>query len=59
MKANDLAQFKKAMETEIENLKKENIFKLMSLENKPHDRLLILFVWSFKRKRNLMGELIK
>ena len=59
MKADDSIQFKEAMSKEIGSFKKEKTFTLISLKDKPSNRSLIPFVWSFKRKRNPMGELLK
>ena len=59
MKANDADLFKDTMEVEIASFKEENMFKLIPLTDKPKDKILIPFAWSFKRKRNALGELIK
>ena len=47
------------MKKEINSFKDEKIFELMLLNKKPAHKSLIPFVWSFKRKRNPIGELIK
>ena len=59
MKAEDADDFRKAMGKEIQSFKDEGIFELIHLKNKPSHKTLIPFIWSFKRKRNPMGELIK
>ena len=59
MKADDADEFRKAMKKEINSFKDEKIFELMLLNKKPAHKSLIPFVWSFKRKRNPIGELIK
>ena len=35
------------------------MFELMPIENEPKENTMIPFAWSFKRKRNPIGELIK
>ena len=47
MKADDLAQFKEAIDIEVDNFKKDDTFKLMPINNKPPDRSLRPFVLSF------------
>ena len=47
------------MGKEIKSFKDEGIFDLTVIHKKPTHRPLILFSWSFKRKRNHTGELIK
>ena len=47
------------MKQEIDNFKEEKIFELVPLNKKPSHKSLIPFVWSFKYKRNPIGELIK
>ena len=47
------------MDKEIESFKKEEIFKPLPLKDKPANKSLISFVWSFKCKRNPLRELIK
>ena len=59
IKAEDADDFRKAMRKEIKSFRDADIFELIPLQNKPQHKSLILFVWLFKRKRNLMGELIK
>ena len=51
MKADDANFFKEAMDVEIKSFNDENIFTLMPISNKPNDKSLIPFVWSFKRKK--------
>ena len=59
MKADNADQFRDTMNKEIKSFKSEKIFELMLIKNKPSEKSLILFIWSFKRKRNLLSELIK
>ena len=59
IKAEDADDFRKAMGKEIKSFKDADIFELMLLQDKPQHKTLIPFVWSLKRKRNPMGELIK
>ena len=59
MKADDADEFRKAMKKEIDSFNEEKIFELIPISKKPDHKSLIPFVWSFKRKRNPMGELIK
>ena len=59
MRANETDDFREAIEKEIDSFKSNDIFELAPLENKLKHKLLMHFAWSFKRKRNLIGELIK
>ena len=59
MKAHDVEDFKKAMKKEVSDLKEAKVYDLMPLSEKPKDRKLIKFTWSFKRKRTPLGTLIK
>ena len=59
MKADDADEFRKAMKKEIDSFNEEKIFELIPISKKPDHKSLIPFVWSFKRKHNPMGELIK
>lgn len=59
MKADDANFFKEARDVEIKGFKEENMFALIQMHSKPEDKSLIPFVWSFKRKRNALGEPIK
>ena len=59
MKAEDSEDFKAAMKKEINDLYEANIFDIIPLEDKPKNYKLIRFIWSFKRKRSLIGVLIK
>ena len=47
------------MSSEIENFNKQGVFELVPINNEPQDRTMVPFVWSFKRKRNPLGELTK
>ena len=47
------------MKKEIKSFKDENTFKILPISEKPSHKSLIPFIWSFKRKRNAFGELIK
>ena len=58
-KADDYVQFKEAMDRKIENFKQEKMFAVIPLKDKFDAKTLMPFVSSFKRKRNLLGELIK
>jgi len=44
MQSEDRAQFKEAIDKEIESFKKEEIFKLLLLKYKPANKSLIPFV---------------
>ena len=59
MKAEDVDSFRKAMRKEIKSFKDEEIFEILPMKEKPIHKSLISFFWSFKRKRNPVGELIK
>ena len=59
MKIDETNLFKNAIEVDIVSFKEEKTFKLTPLTDKPKDKALIPFVSSFKRKHNVLGELIK
>ena len=59
MQSDDAKSFREVMNKEIESFKQEKIFDIIPISNKPSNKSLILFIWSFKRKRNPIGELIK
>ena len=59
MKAEDADDFKAAMNKEVKDLYEADVFDIIPIEDKPKDRKLIKFIWSFKRKRSLIGVLIK
>jgi len=59
MKAKDSEDFKSAMRKEVNDLYEADVFEIIPLKDKPRDRKLIKFIWSFKRKRSPIGVLIK
>ena len=59
MKAHDSQDFKAAMQKEISDLEKEGVFEIIPIEDKPKDRKLIRFMWSFKRKQSPIEILLK
>ena len=59
MQSDDADSFREVMGIEIESFKEEKIFDIIPIRNKPSNESLAPFFWSFKRKRNPMGELIK
>ena len=59
MEAHDSESFREVMGKEIDSFNKEDIFKLIPIKDKLKHKSLILFIWSFKRKRNLLSNLIK
>ena len=59
MKAHDKEDFKKAMHKEVNDLMNENVFDIIPLNQKPTNRKLIRFIWSFKCKRSSIGVLLK
>ena len=59
MKSDNANSFREAMGKEVTSFKEEKIFEIAPIKNKPSKKSLTPFVWSFKRKRNPMGELIK
>ena len=59
MKAKDSEDFKAAMRKEVDDLYEADVFDIIPLSDKPKDRKLIKFIWSFKRKRSSLGVLIK
>ena len=59
MQAHDKADFIKAMEKEVNDLNSTGVWKLVRKSEMPKDAKLIRLIWSFKRKRNPLGQLIK
>ena len=59
MKAKDSEDFKAAMKKEVNDLYKADVFEVIPLKDKPKERKLIRFIWSFRRKRSPIGLLIK
>ena len=59
MDAEDKQDFKKAMMKEVEDLTKTHVWKIIKKSDLPPDARLIRLIWSFKRKRNSLGELLK
>ena len=59
MKAPDVADFIRAMEKEVKDLNDTGVWKLVKKTEMPKDAKLIRLIWSFKRKRNPLGQLIK
>ena len=59
MHAHDCAEFQNAMDKEVESLQKDGVFRIIPLSELPSDKKLIPMIWSFKRKRNPLGDLIK
>ena len=59
MKAEDADDFKETMGKEIQSFKDEETYELIHVKRKPSHESLIPFIWSFKRKRSPMGELMK
>ena len=55
----DAADFIKAMVKEIDDHEKNNHWTMVPRSSMPSGTKTILAIWSFKRKRNPMGELIK
>ena len=52
MKAEGFTQYKEAMGKEVDSFEKEKTFESMSMQNKPEEKSMTPFVWSFKRKHN-------
>ena len=50
MKAGDSEKFKTAMKKEVQDLNEANVFEIIPVSQKPKDRNLIRFIWSFKYK---------
>ena len=59
MKAKDSEDFKAAMKKEVNDLYKADVFEVIPLKDKLKEYKLIRFIWSFRRKRSLIGLLIK
>jgi len=56
MKAHDKDEFIKAMEKEINDLTMTKVWTLIRKSDMPSDAKLIRLIWSFKRKRNPLGD---
>ena len=59
MKAEDAEYFKVSTIKEFNSLHEADVYDAIPLSDNPKDRKLIKFIWSFRRKRSLIGELIK
>ena len=59
MKADDREDFLKAMEKEVHDLNKEDVWEILPMSSLPSSAHIIRLIWSFKRKRNPFGELTK
>ena len=59
MKAPDVKDFICAMEKEVTDLKNTGVWKLVKKTEMSKDAKLIRLIWSFKCKRNPLGQLIK
>ena len=59
MAAPDKEEFLQAMKKEINDLTEDNVWRLELKKNIPPQAKLIRLIWSFKRKRNPIGELLK
>ena len=59
MKAEYAEDFKVSMRKEVNDSYEADVYDVIPLSEKPKDRKLIKFIWSFRRKRSLIGELIK
>ena len=59
MAAPDKQDFLLAMKKEISDLTKDKVWRLELKKNIPAKAKLIRLIWSFKRKRNPLGELLK
>ena len=59
MSTEDSDLFKEAMKKEVNSFIEKKIFQIIPLKDKPSHKSLIPFVWSFKQKRNIIGDLIK
>ena len=59
MRAHDQQEFREAMVKEVEDLTKTHVWKLIWKSDMPKEAKLIRLIWSFKRKKNPLGELLK
>ena len=59
MHAHDCEKFQEAMDVEVDTLRKDGVFRIVPLSKLPKEKTLIPMIWSFKRKRNPMGDLLK
>ena len=59
MKAEDTKDFKVSMRKEVNDSYEADVYDVIPLSEKPKDRKLIKFIWSFRQKRSPIGELIK
>ena len=56
MKADDSEDFMKTMEKEIKYLTTEDVWNILPKSSLPNLAQIILLIWSFKIKRNPIGE---
>ena len=59
MESDDREDFMKAMGKEIKYLTTEDVWVIFSKSSLPNSAHIIWLIWSFKRKRNIFGCLIK
>ena len=59
MAAEDQPEFQKAMKKEVNDLTASDVWELVDISTLPAGVRLIHMIWSFKRKRNPMGVLLK
>ena len=59
MAAPDKTEFLQAMKKKIHDLTKDKVWQIEAKKNIPPDAKLICLIWSFKRKRNPLGVLLK
>ncbi len=59
LKTNDKANFLSTQPKEIEGLLKMGVFNIKHISTKPNDARLLSSIWSYRRKRSPIGEIIK
>ena len=59
MAVHDKSEFIADMKKEVDALTKDKVWRIEPRKNIPEHAKLIRLIWSFKRKRNPMGELMK
>ena len=59
MKADDHEDFMKVMKKEIKDSTTEDVIEIFPKSSLPTSAHIMRLIWSFKRKRNPFGELIK
>jgi hypothetical protein len=59
LKQHDMANFLKAQIPELDGLTKMDVFDLLPIAQKPTQARLLSSIWSYRRKRNPIGDIVK